>query len=86
MDAPGAQSASAAALGEPDQQDNHRRYGRSGTNSHSDVSLVLEAYRRRLTPSQFAWLSRGLGVVREVPADVTPGSLEDYEEGAGNHP
>jgi hypothetical protein len=43
---------------------------------------VLAAYRRRLTPEQFAWLTRGIAVVGGVPPDAAPAELEEYGVGA----
>jgi hypothetical protein len=45
---------------------------------------VLGRYRARLSPGQFAWLARGLGVIRDVPADFMPARTTDYEADAAD--
>jgi hypothetical protein len=50
------------------------------------AAVVLESYRKRLSPAAFAWLVRGAGIVRGAPDEPGPGSLEEHEVDGGEDP
>ena len=55
----------------------------AGTNLPTTTAGVIERYRRRLSPTQLAWLRRGAGLIDGVPAGYEPGALEAYSSDTG---
>ncbi len=45
---------------------------------------VLDYYRAQLSPQQYAWLTRGAGVICGVATGFCPGRVEDYEVDASD--